>query len=119
MASPFLKGDSVQVISPGFILHNYSGTIADGPNAQDVYEVELDPYQVMPKGWYGGSRVMLPGSFLALLVRVSASMGPFTLDDLWNDIPVRDTLKEPKCECGGEKCNAGHSSWCPKYKPYS
>jgi hypothetical protein len=24
--------------------------------------------------------------------------------------------KEPKCECGAEKCGTTHSTWCPKYE---
>ena len=26
------------------------------------------------------------------------------------------TYDEGKCECGADKCNTTHSTWCPKYR---
>ena len=35
-------------------------------------------------------------------------------DDLDEDILEEEDMV--KCECGAEKCNITHSSWCPKYE---
>ena len=116
--SVFKIGDRVQVISPQFALHGFTGTVVAGPNAYDVYEIELDMNQLFPAGWYGGNLICLPESNLALWVTLS--MPTLSIDELFSDAPVRETFREPKCECGSDKSNQpGHSSWCPKYRPYN
>jgi hypothetical protein len=112
----FSIGDSVEIISPKSPLRGLNGTIVGGPNINDIYEVQLDPTQQLPAGWYGGYQVSVAESDLAyyLFLQVGGLPMPDFLDGL------DELFKEPEgpCECGGDKCGGGHSHWCPKYKPY-
>ena len=109
-------GDSVEIISPKSQLRGLFGVIVSGPNINDIYEVKLDPSQLLPMGWFGGYLVSVAESDLVYYLVYNKGTATFDSEFINNLDSLFDDLV--KCDCGGEKAKTTHTFWCKKYKPY-